>query len=50
MSNDITTMYIRDRNKKTGRKGHFGAFYVDVIKPADYGDYILQSKKRGRKK
>lgn len=52
MSNDISTMYTRDRNQKSGRKGYVGwqAEKETVISPYAYGDYILQSKKRGKKK
>ena len=52
MSNDISTMYTKDRNKKTGRKG-YGMWKYEKeksIKPSDYGDYILQHRKRGKNK
>lgn len=51
MSNDIFSMYTKDQNKKTGRKG-YGQWKREketFIRPADYGNYILQ-KKRGKKK
>ena len=52
MSNDISTMYTKDQNKKTGRRGY--AFWKTdketSITPAAYGDYILQNRKRGKKK
>ena len=52
MSNDISTMYTKDRNQKTGRKGYGMRKYEKEksIKPSDYGDYILQHRKRGKNK
>lgn len=48
MSNDISTMYTKDRQQKCGRKGF--AFWKTeketAIRPCDYGDYISQKKKR----
>lgn len=52
MSNDISTMYTKDQNKKSGRRGYVG-WQVEketVISPAAYGDYILQKRTRGKKK
>lgn len=52
MSNDISTMYTKSQNQKTGRKGYV-AWKTEketVISPAAYGDYILQNRKRGKKK
>ena len=40
MSNDISTMYTKDKNMKTGRKGYF-AWKTEkdiAIRPCDYGD------------
>ena len=52
MSNDISTMYTKSKNQKTGRKGYFR--WRDekekAIRPSDYGDYILQRRKRGKRK
>ena len=51
MSDDISTMYTKSRNQKAGRKGYFR--WQDekkVIRPSDYGDYILQRRKRGKRK
>lgn len=51
MSKDISTMYTKDRNQKSGRKG-YGAWKREKeisISPAAYGDYILQHQKRGKK-
>lgn len=52
MNNDISTMYTKDKNQKTGRKGYFR--WQDekekAIRPSDYGDYILQRRKRGKRK
>ena len=51
MSHDISTMYTKDKNTKSGRKGYFG--WKDeketAIRPCYYGDYILQRRKRGKK-
>lgn len=52
MSNDISTMYTKNKNQKAGRKG-YGAWKTEketVISPASYGDYILQHRKRGKNK
>lgn len=52
MSNDISTMYTKSQNQKAGRKG-YGAWKTKketAISPASYGDYILQHRKRGKKK
>lgn len=52
MSNDISTMYTKSKNMKAGRKGYFR--WQDekekAIRPSDYGDYILQRRKRGKRK
>ena len=52
MSNDISSMYTKDQNKKAGRKGYvlWKHEKVNIISPAAYGDYILQYRKRGKKK
>lgn len=52
MSNDISSMYTKELNKKTGRKGwiDWKSEKETGISPADYGDYILQHRKRGKKK
>lgn len=52
MSNDISTMYTKDENKKAGRRGYVGwqSEKETSIRPSDYGEYILQRKKRGKKK
>lgn len=49
MSDDIFTMYTKDQNRKTGRKGYYDwkSEKETVISPAAYGDYILQHRKRG---
>nr|DAO78682.1 MAG TPA: hypothetical protein [Caudoviricetes sp.] len=52
MSNNISTMYTKDKNQKAGRKG-YGAWKKEkltAISPAAYGDYILQNRKRGKKR
>ena len=52
MSNDISTMYTKEQNQKSGRRGWVG--WKDNkeqnISPADYGNYILQHRKRGKKR
>lgn len=52
MSNDISTMYTKDKNKKTGRRGYYRwqNEKETVITPSAYGDYILQNRKRGKEK
>ena len=52
MSNDISTMYTKDQNQKTGRRGYVGwkSEKETSIRPSDYGDYILQRRKRGKNK
>ena len=45
-------MYTKDMNLKAGRKGYI-AWKTEkdtAIRPCDYGDYILQNRKRGKKK
>lgn len=52
MSNDISTMYTKDRNMKTGRKG-YGLWRDEketVIAPAAYGDFVTQRRNRGKKR
>ena len=52
MSNDISTMYTKDRNMKTGRKGYclWKNEKLDAISPAAYGDFVMQRRKRGKKR
>ena len=52
MSNDIFTMYTKDRNMKTGRKGYglWKGEKLDVISSAAYGDFFIQHRKRGKKR
>lgn len=49
---DISTMYTRSLNQRTGRKGYVGwkREKENNITPAEYGGYILQNRKRGKKK
>lgn len=52
MSNNISTMYTKNQNQKAGRKG-YGAWKTEketVIPSAAYVAYILQPRKRGKKK
>lgn len=48
MSKDISTMYTKELNKKTGRRGWYDwkVCKETVISPANYGDYILKRKNR----
>ena len=52
MSYDISTIDTKDKNMKSGRKGYFRwqNEKEKVIRPSDYGDYILQHRKRGKRK
>lgn len=52
MSNDISTIYTKDRNMKSGRKG-YGLWRDEkeaAISPAAYGDFVTQRRKRGKKR
>lgn len=52
MSNDISTMYTKDENMKSGRKG-YGLWRYEketVISPKAYGDFVKQRRKRGKKR
>lgn len=48
-SNDISTIYTKELNKKCGRKGYymFKKEKVTVIPPNKYGMMILSRKRRG---
>ena len=50
MSNDISSMYTKDRNLKAGRKGYaFWKLEKEIsIAQAAYGEYILQRPRRKR--
>lgn len=52
MSNDISTMYTKDRNQKAGRRCYslWKQEKETCIAPAAYGDYILQHRKRDKKR
>ena len=45
-------MYTKDQNKKTGRRGYlcWKNEKETSITPYAYGSYILQNRKRGKKK
>lgn len=51
MSNDISTPYTKNLNKKEGRRGY--AFYKrekeTVISPRDYGIFIAKKKRRNKR-
>ena len=50
MSNDISTQYTKERNKKCGRNRYYEAHRekVNVISPSEYGMFI-EGKKRKRR-
>ena len=50
MSNDISTQYTKERNKKCGRNRYYAAHRekVNVISPSEYGMFI-EGKKRKRR-
>lgn len=52
MSNNISTMYTKSQNLKAGRRGYAGwkSEKENSITPSEYGSYILQNRKRGKKK
>lgn len=52
MSIDISSMYTKDQNKKAGRRGYLSWKHekVTIIPSAAYVAYILQPRKRGKKK
>mgnify|MGYP004461659777 CR=1 FL=1 len=55
ISLDIYTIYEKDRRIKTGNSGPgiWDTTYSQkgpAIRPCDYGDYILQKKRRSRRK
>ena len=47
MSNDISSMYTKDKNKKAGRRGYslWKDEKITIIPQAAYVAYILQNKK-----
>lgn len=48
MSKDISTMYTKEENKKSGRQGYAG-WRVEketVINPRDYGMFIQNRRKK----
>ena len=51
MSNDISTMFTKQQNVRTGRKGY--AYWkrekISSIRPYDYGSYVISKKKNRRK-
>lgn len=51
MSNDISTMYTKNENQKTGRKGYYmwKREKETSISPSEYGGYILQHRNRGKR-
>lgn len=51
MSNDISTMYTKEQNQKTGRKGYCMATREKEtdIRPDKYGDYILNQHKKNKR-
>lgn len=51
MSNDISTVFTKQQNVRTGRKGY--AYWkrekISSIRPCDYGSYVILKKKNRRK-
>jgi hypothetical protein len=49
MSDDISTLYTKEKNIKCGRKGYFAykREKEDVISPRDYGMFLLTLRKKG---
>lgn len=47
---DVLTMYTKEQNQKTGRKGYidFKREKEDIISPKNYGMF-LNSRKKGKK-
>ena len=52
MSNDISTMYTKNENQKTGRKGYYmwKREKETSICLSDYSNYILQHRRRDKRK
>lgn len=52
MSNDISTMFTKEWNKKNGRRGWVGwqASKENNIEPKRYGEYVLNHRRGRRKK
>lgn len=48
---DISTMYTKDKNKKSGRRGYgnWKGEKENSISPASYGDYILHHNRKNKK-
>jgi len=46
---DIFSMYTKEQNMKAGRTGFSGwkSEKIDIIRPADYGCYLLIKRKGG---
>ena len=46
---DIFSMYTKEQNMKAGRTGYSGWKFerIVIIRPADYGFYLLSKKKGG---
>lgn len=50
MSNDISTMFSKEENKKNGRKGYYDFKHKEtVIAPNYYGMFLLEHKRKKRK-
>lgn len=48
MSNDISTLYTKERNTKCGRNGYCAAHREkqDIISPSEYGMFVTSKRKR----
>ena len=50
MSNDISTMFSKEENKKNGRKGYCDFKHKEtIIAPNHYGMFLLEHKRKKRK-
>ena len=52
MSDDISTMYAKEQNQKTGRKGYVGwqSEKEISISPADYGAFLFLKKSNKKRR
>lgn len=50
MSNDILTLYTKERNKKCGRNGYYAAHRekVNIISPSEYGMFVTSKRRKCR--
>ena len=50
MSNDISTQYTKERNKKCGRNGYYAAHREKqyIISPSEYGMFVTSKRRKCR--